>query len=303
MTEDFQSELQELGLLPAEAQVYLALLRNGALGGSAIASVTGFPRSSVYLTLNSLLDKGLVEGGAGHGSRFSVVPPEKALPSLVVQERESLAQRENLAGRLGQKLSSLAEPVEAVPDELVQVIRSPRGVLERFERLQLESQRQIDVLNKAPFYGRERNPTEKKVLERGVKCRGLYERTVLDAPEIKPYLAQWIADGEEVRIYDGVFPHKLAIFDRQRALVLVNLPGDQMRTVFIGHPELAKTLAIAFDALWERSEPLASPDKAKTQKPAKPAGPKKASEEKALPRLGSNSHRHRSSIIGKAETT
>src|SRR2546425_6782140 len=143
MTDDFQLELQELGLLPAEAQVYLALVRNGALSGSAIASVTGFPRSSVYLTLNSLLDKGLVEGGAGNGSRFSVVPPDKALVSLVAQEKEAISQRERLARHLGDRLSSSVEPIEAGPDELIQVIRSPRAVAERFERLQLEAKRQI----------------------------------------------------------------------------------------------------------------------------------------------------------------
>src|SRR5438552_9552951 len=106
MAEDFRLALQELGLLPAEAQIYLALVRNGALSGSAVASVTGFPRSSVYLTLNSLLDKGLIEGGAGHGSRFSVVPPDKALPSLVLQEKEAISQREKIAARLGSEVAS-----------------------------------------------------------------------------------------------------------------------------------------------------------------------------------------------------
>src|SRR5947207_6296423 len=107
MAEDFRLALQELGLLPAEAHVYLALVRNGALSGSAIASITGFPRSSVYLTLNSLLDKGLVEGGTGHGSRFVVVPPSRALPSLVAHEKEAIAQREKLASRLADELGSL----------------------------------------------------------------------------------------------------------------------------------------------------------------------------------------------------
>src|SRR5882762_8201890 len=120
MTEDFQTELQELGLLPAEAHVYLALVRNGALGGSALASITGFPRSSVYLTLNSLLDKGLIEGGAGHGSRFSVGPPDQALPHLVLQEKEAISQREKVAAHLGQRLSSLVEPAETGTDELIQ---------------------------------------------------------------------------------------------------------------------------------------------------------------------------------------
>src|SRR5437667_338794 len=162
MAEDFRLALQELGLLPAEAHVYLALVRNGALSGSAVASVTGFPRSSVYLTLNSLLDKGLIEGGPGHGSRFAVVLPKKALPSLVVQEKEAIAQR------------------------------------------------------------------------------------------------------EEVRIYDGKLPHKLAIFDRKRALVHLTMPGDQMRTLYIDHLELAVSLGIAFDALWQHSEPLEDADEEKS---------------------------------------
>src|ERR1700737_3408599 len=165
MAEDFQMELQELGLLPAEAQVYLALVRNGALGGSALASVTGFPRSSVYLTLNSLLEKGLIEGGAGHGSRFSVVPPDKALPLLVVQEKETISQRETLATQLGQMLSSLVEPSESIPEKFIQIIRSPRAVAERFDRLQLEAKRRIEVLSKAPAFNRPGNPAQAKALQ------------------------------------------------------------------------------------------------------------------------------------------
>jgi len=257
MAEDFQMELQELGLLPAEVQVYLALVRNGALGGSGVASVTGFPRSSVYLTLNSLLDKGLIEGGAGHGSRFSVVPPDKALPSLVAQEKEAISQREKLATHLGDRLSSFVEPVETGPDELIQVIRSPRGVAERFERLQLEAQHQIEGFIKAPlFIKAEGNPAQRKAQRRGVRYRGLYERAVLDAPVIKPYLMQWAAEGEEIRMYDGELPHKLAIFDRKRVLAHLSMRGDQMRTLYIRHPELAASLAVAFDALWAESEPL-----------------------------------------------
>src|SRR5437870_10417220 len=144
MRQDVQMQLQELGLLPAEAQIYLALVRNGALSGSALAGVTGHPRSSVYLTLNSLLDKGLIEGGTGNGSRFSVVPPDKALPSIVVQEKEALAAREKVAARLGQQLSRLIEPTETGPDELIQVIRNPRAVAERYDRLRLEAEHSVE---------------------------------------------------------------------------------------------------------------------------------------------------------------
>jgi sugar-specific transcriptional regulator TrmB len=264
MPDHFPLALQELGLLPAEAHVYLALVRNGALSGTAVASVTGYPRSSVYLTLNSLLDKGLIEGGPGHGSRFFVVPPNKALSSLVMQEKEAIAEREKIAAELGRRLSSLLEPVETTPDKLIQVIRSPRGVAERYERLQLEAKRSNEVFVKAPFFVTPGNPVQERAGRHGVRVRAVYERAVLEVPAVRPYLARWVAQGEQVRIYDGALPHKLAIFDRKRALVHLTMPGDQMRTLYIDHPELAVSLGIAFDALWERSKPLGNVDQKKS---------------------------------------
>jgi sugar-specific transcriptional regulator TrmB len=269
MAEDFQSELQELGLLPAEAQVYLALVRNGALGGSAIASVTGFPRSSVYLTLNSLLDKGLIESGAGHGSRFSVVPPDKALPSLVTQEKEAIVQREKLALQLGHKLTDLVEPTEdARPDELIQVIRNPRAVAERFERLRLETKRTHEIFCKPPIFVQAASPVVPDILRRGVRVRALYEAGLLEIPAIRQDVALWIAQGEEVRVYDGELPHKLAIFDRKKVLAHLRMSGDQMRTIYIEHPELAASLGITFDTLWKESQPVAVADGKKARSDA-----------------------------------
>ena len=175
----------------------------------------------------------------------------------MVQERESLVQRETLAGQLGQRLSTLVEPVETAPGELIQIIRNPRAVAERYDRLRLEAQRSVEVFVKAPIFARP-GPDRvlEKLLRRGVLCRGLYERAILDAPAVAPYLAKWIADGDEVRVYDGNLPHKLALFDRQSAFVALTMPGDQMRTVFISHPELAGSLGMLFDSLWERGKPL-----------------------------------------------
>jgi HTH-type transcriptional regulator, sugar sensing transcriptional regulator len=285
MAEDFQTELQELGLLPAEAQIYLALVRNGALGGSALASVTGFPRSSVYLTLNSLLDKGLIEGGAGHGSRFSVIPPEKALASLVSQEKEAVSQHEKLATQVGRQLSSLVEPDETVPEDFIQIIRSSRAVAERFDRLQLEAKQRIEVLSKAPIFNRPGNPVQAKALRRGIRARSIYEKAILDDPGVKPFFAKWIAAGEDARVYDGQLPHKLAIFDAKIALMPLILPGEQVKTVLIRHNQLVQTLTLAFEYLWERSEPIAP---TRRNKPVKSG---KNVDRKGKQPLGSNSSR------------
>ena len=265
MRQDVQMQLQELGFRPAEAQICLALVHNGALSGSALAGVTGHPRSSVYLTLNSLLDKGLIEGGTGNGSRFSVVPPDKALPFMVVQEQEALAEREKVATRLGQQLSPLIEPTETGPDELIQVIRNPRAVAERYDRLRLGAEHSVEVFAKAPIFARPGpDPVLEEVLRRGVRCRGVCERAVLNDPAVGPYLARWTAAGEELRIYDGKLPHKIALFDRQSVFVALTMAGDQMRTVFIRHPELANSLGILFDTFWAQSRPFIPPKQRKS---------------------------------------
>lgn len=255
-----RAELVELGLSPTEAQIYLALLEGAALSASAIATTTGLSRTAVYQILCALTDKGLVESGAGYGSKFAAVAPERALPALIAHEEEELAQRKKVAETLSQRLALLAESTETaehVPKELIQVIRNPRAVAERYNRLRLEADRSVEVFVKAPIFVRPGpDPILKKLLRRGVLCRGLYEQTVLDAPAVAPYLASWIADGNEVRVYNGSLPHKLAIFDRQSVFVHLKMPGDQMRTVFIRHQELAMSFGMLFDSLWHGAQRL-----------------------------------------------
>src|SRR5688572_2658825 len=137
MKETLADELTQLGLTPTEAQVYLTLVQNGPMGASAIAAATGLARTAVYRTIGALVDKGFAEGGEGYGSRFSPVPAEKALPQLLAADQAALVHRERLTAQIIELISSLGEQAETVPDELLQVLRGPRALTERFERLQL----------------------------------------------------------------------------------------------------------------------------------------------------------------------
>lgn len=259
MDDTDRAELVQLGLSPTEAQVYLALLQNASLGAGALAAATGISRTTVYQMLCSLTDKGLVESGIGHGSKFTVVAPAQALPALVAREREALSQREGLADRLGERFDAVASPSETAPDELIQVIRNPQVFTERFQQLQLEAERQIDVLIRSPIVSPRRgNPAQKKAQRRGVRCRGLYERAALEDPAIQPYLEQWIAEGEEARVYDGALPYKLAVFDTEVVLLTLKVPGNQLRALLIRNEQLAKSLSMLFEFLWERGRPVRS---------------------------------------------
>ena len=97
------------------------------------------------------------------------------------------------------------------------MLRSARAVADRFERLELEAERQIDIWTKPPFFSRNGNPSIKRRCVAAWKARSLHEKAALDDPAIKPFISGWLAAGEEARIYDGELPHKLAIFDAFRS--------------------------------------------------------------------------------------
>jgi sugar-specific transcriptional regulator TrmB len=220
------------------------------------------------------VDAGLVESEAGYGGRFSAVPAEQAFPSLILREKEKLSLREKVAEELARELKPVRKSLAAAPEgELIQVLRDPRVIAERFERLQLEVERQVEVFVKAPFFAPQGNEAEDTLLRRGVRARSLYERAILDSPDVKPFLEQWIAKGEEARVYNGELPHKLAIFDRQNILMPLITPGGQGRTLFIRHPQLATSLGMLFDFLWEQAEPL-SPRNGQVKGPARSVNPR-----------------------------
>ncbi len=266
-----QIELERLGLSAVEAQIYLALLRKGGTWrATAVAATMQIPRSTVYLALNSLLDRGLVEAETGYGGRFSAVPAEQALPSLIaaekgelLQRQQELSEREQVAGELAQELKSLESTAKVdvgdVSHEVVQVLRDPRAVLDRFNRLQREAKHSVDGIIKAPVLmtgppgG---NPLEEEGQKRGVHYRALYEKAILAQPYVKPYLKAWVEGGEEARVYDGELPHKLMIFDQRIVMVPLIMPDAKTRALMIQHQQLAKSLTILFDFWWAQAEPL-----------------------------------------------
>src|SRR5438128_12541906 len=124
MNSQDRSQLEEIGLSTAEAEIYLALLQRGPLVAAAIAKETGIPRTGVYRTLDGLADKGLIEGGLALGSKFVAVPPEEALPALIVREQQALSKHKQIAQELAERLAPVAADSETVLDESVQILRT-----------------------------------------------------------------------------------------------------------------------------------------------------------------------------------
>jgi hypothetical protein len=158
-------------------------------------------------------------------------------------------------------LAKMAEQAGSrVAEEVVEVLRSPQTVAERFERLQLGASREIHVLVKAPvLVTRGGNPAQARMSARHVRYFGLYERAVLDDPEVGPHLRSWVAGGEQARVFPGELPLKFAVFDRRAVLMPLETPGQGsgVTSVLIRHESLGSGLVLLFESLWTQSAPLA----------------------------------------------
>lgn len=250
--------LEQLGLTKTESKVYLCLLDQSPLAAAAIADLAGTSRSSVYLVLRSLVGKGLIDAGAGYSSRYHAAPPQRALTGLLERNRaELLAQEQHVEAALPD-LTELFEQNQNVEDgEIVEILRTPALIGERFERLQAETTETIDVVVRGPLQVGGSNEAELAALQRGVRARGIYDRNVLAEPSIDTNLRAWTTQGEQARLYPGDLPMKFAIFDSNTVLMPLVVPGmSGMIAIIVRNPELAATLTFLFDTLWDRSEPL-----------------------------------------------
>lgn len=249
--------LEELGLSKTESRVYLCLLEQSPLAAPAIADLTGTSRSSVYLILRSLVEKGLVDAGAGYSSRYHAVPPQTALGALLERDRAAQVAREQQVELLIPELSDLFAHSSTGDGEIVEILRTPKLVGERFDRLQSEAEKTIDIVVRGPVQIGGANEAELAALRRGVRARAIYDKAVLADESVAGNLGTWAEGGEQARVYARELPMKYAVFDSRIVLMPLMAPGvTGVVAIIVRNDELAAALRMLFETLWNSSDPL-----------------------------------------------
>ena len=103
---DLSQVLEKIGLSDKEARVYLASLHLGGASIQDIAEEAGINRTTTYVIMRSLIEKGLASSfNKGKKRNFTVESPEQLKSVLAVQEKIVLEKRKELES----VLPSLAE--------------------------------------------------------------------------------------------------------------------------------------------------------------------------------------------------
>ncbi len=241
------SALEDLGLSNAEARVYVALLESGPSTTGSLISRTKMQSSTVYHTLGTLVDKGVVSYILRGKVKF--FQAEKPGIFLTFWE-DRKKQFEELLPELNQKEKSGLEPksarvfegmkgLRAAYDDVLHSLRA--GELYYF--VQLPREKLVEEKIKL-FYKK----YHAKRTEKGVNVRGL---SYYGTEETLSFVFGGLAH-TELRITDEIGPTSLVIYANKVMTIDI---ADEPVVFLMQSAHVADTYRRFFEDKWEKAKP------------------------------------------------
>ncbi|MBM7173866.1 helix-turn-helix transcriptional regulator, partial [Streptomyces sp. G44] len=198
--------------------------------------------------------------------------PGVALGALLTQRRHELEKAELTAALLAEEYRARA--AEPAVHDLVEVVTGAAAVAQRFLQLQLGAGDEVCALvtgSPVAVTGMETG-AEKHAAGRGVRCRVVVERAVLDPPTGLAGLTAAIGRDEQVRVVDRV-PARLVIADGSLAMVPLTSRSAEPTALVVHASGLLESLTGLFEAVWREALPLRLGEDGGTVREDAPAGP------------------------------
>jgi len=282
---------KEIGLSSNEVKSYLSLLERDTLSVAEVSKLAGIPPPNAYRSLDKLMSKGLCVSKPGPTKKYAASDPSSLEDKFLGQVDEAIkieleSFKEKLHHGIEKKEKEMSEKKQAAkeniksliqeltpqyesrqletgPLDFIEVIKDPLQVHKRFMHLVSEAKEEILAFTKPPFSGprkrlEEQAEPEKKVLRQGIRIRNIYEIPT-EKEEIEwrfKDIDRAVKLGEEARVMKKL-PMKMVILDRKIVMLALADPLSKqtsLTTQIVEHRDLANSLRILFDTLWEQAE-------------------------------------------------
>ena len=254
--------LEALGLSQTAEGLYRALLANGPTIETRLAEIVAEPPDAVRSALDELLGVELVRRISGEPDCWLAGSPEVALTSLVVQQQESLLERQRELERAQSTVSELIRLSRSrAPGgggDVVEVTGDAEATRRRCRHFERTTERSVMALTKlSPTEAEDQDPEPATLalLDRGIEVQSIYERAVLLVPGRFDSLRRLAAVGEQARTLPAV-PMDLVVYDRAHAMVRLDEDEVASSALFVHHSGLLTGLLSLFELLWERAVPV-----------------------------------------------
>jgi sugar-specific transcriptional regulator TrmB len=239
---ELKNVLEELGLNPKEAEIYLVLLGLGEAGATRISSVSGINRITTYGILNGLKEKGFVS---------NLTKEKKTLFVPINPENINLLLKKKQQGLMSvmDELKSLSKIKKGKPS--VKLYEGKRAVYELMSEIfgcgkQVYSFGNMDWPEKLHEFDT-RNLRKLRMLS-GTKVRGITNH--LGFEETKQKIWQKTSEARVLKELDKVTTWTY-IFEGKVANISYK---DQLIGELIEDSEFANTQMLLFEMLWKKAK-------------------------------------------------
>jgi HTH-type transcriptional regulator, sugar sensing transcriptional regulator len=239
------TELEELGLTPQEARVYVELLQKGSLPISTLARSIGVLPNALYRNLRRLEKIGLVVGKKTRPVAYWAVQPEVALERLVQDEKNRLERLKV------QTLEKLQPSPSKVIQNSIELLPGRDLFFNAYIELTEEAQDEVLIISVGEPVSDDILLANRDATERGVKIKIIYHRYDESNREM---IHRYLKMGWEVRHYPDWGFH-LIVIDGKKALLAVNNPEttDERVGMMVRSEGMAKAMRDYFYSVWEKA--------------------------------------------------
>lgn len=245
--------LAQCGFSPHEQDILAFLLQHSSASARTIASATKMKRPTTYLTLQGLIDAGLVvKRSQGKTTVFATVPRESLPEILRTRARATLAAFEQATTQLQESIARLTPISSALLGGLsVESIESERGLLREMYECLLAGDF-VGIFNPQLLHGKEAAALIADYLKRTAITKPRIREILVDGPRCTWYRSQIKNPNHEIRLLPAQCRYLADQILIDGMIVLIDYSTTSPAAVKITHQNLYTSFQALFDEMWER---------------------------------------------------
>ncbi len=256
---DYTKKLQSIGFSEHEAKVYLACLKLGLAKVSELSKEINVPRTSVYIYLNSLIEKGYIKKTKKQGVHcFTALEPKTIFNDA--QEKiknfgETVPELEKLI-RLSSKKAKIEyfDTVEGMKRTYELLSKSKKHIAYVIESFEADEY-YIEKIGWDFVYEWQKKLLAEKTLIQGILTKKAWDfmRSDITPKKVKKIIAQRPITGRVVD--DAQFPFPIALYLIYPNQVSFIVPQENL-LIIIENKEIYISIVTLFKLLYAQGKPI-----------------------------------------------